>query len=239
MLQSEACKVPPNVPVFPHFLFFLWLTHMKPERRLTILLVSVKYRISETYPVWPLWWSGWAKQPAGFPWMGPHHTHTEHALNEGFLLCLFGTTMEQCVDYIYFTKRASNISRETHTREGGLYGVRMNSSCYVTERLLGRYFWYSASHKNNFPNLPHYTKGLSCSKKNVKEDHNIPIKYNKWLSPQHEANSARYNVMEPETILKWSIIACIICVYLDGAELWVIPKYINHTGIDFIMVSGK
>lgn len=129
---------------------------MKPERRLTILLVSVKYRISETYPVWPLWWSGWAKQPAGFPWMGPHHTHTEHALNEGFLLCLFGTTMEQCMDYIYFTKRASNISRETHTREGGLYGVRMNSSCYVTERLLGRYFWYSASHKNNFPNLPHY-----------------------------------------------------------------------------------
>lgn len=117
MLQSESLKLQTMWSASQCLTFSSFCGgRMKPERRLTILLVSVKYRISETYPVWPLWWSGWAKQLAGFPWMGPHHTHTQHARNEGFLLCFLFWTVEQCMDYIYFTKCAWNISKETRMR---------------------------------------------------------------------------------------------------------------------------
>lgn len=63
----------------------------------------------------------------------------------------------------------------THNGRGGHYGERMNSSHYTTQRHLGRYFWC------NFPNLLHYAKGLECSQKNVKDYHNIPIKYQKMV----------------------------------------------------------
>lgn len=107
------------------FSFSLADTDMKPERTLTIPLVSVKYRISETYPVWPLWCSeSW--KPTGFPWRGPHHAHKKNTHNEGLLF--FHTTMEN-VWIIFDSQNVSHvISKETHTwkRKDGIW---VKSSC--------------------------------------------------------------------------------------------------------------
>lgn len=144
----NPCKGSP--PVSPHFLFFLWQTHMKPERRLTILLVSVKYRISEVYAVWPLWWSVWAKQPAGFPLKGPTPRSHSARIMKGFC-SVSGTAMYGL--YLLGKTRFKYQQKDTH-------GIQVHLFLYRTA------FLYSASHQNNFPHLFNYTKRLSCSKQN-------------------------------------------------------------------------
>lgn len=153
---SNPSDVPPNGPVFTLSLFLSRQTHMKPERGLTILLVSVKYRISETYPVWSLWWSGWAKQPAGFPLHGPTPCSQSALVMKGFCSAVFGTTTEQCTDYIYLTKMCLEYTQWGTDERGGSWTLRCRCelilaqffySCYITELLLGRSLLRSASQK--------------------------------------------------------------------------------------------
>lgn len=101
----------------------------------------------------------WVSQTAcWFPLHGPT-PHSQSALvMKGFCSAVFGTTMEQCTDYIYFIKRASNISRETPTRGGSrtlwcLYELILVQffARYITERLLGRSFCcFGKSEENIF-----------------------------------------------------------------------------------------
>lgn len=116
---SNPSDVPPDGPGLTLFLFFLWQTHMKPERGLTILLVAAKYRISETYPVWSLWWSGWAKQPAGFPLHGPTPRSQSTLVMKGSCSAVFGTTTEQCTDYIYLAKMCLEYKQRDADERGG------------------------------------------------------------------------------------------------------------------------
>lgn len=177
-LQTEALTLA-EASQRPKLLFY-YNTHMKPESGLTILLVSVKYRISETYPVWPLWWSGWAKQLARFPPPFPSHGPSPHSqctlVMTGYCSRFFwnhyGTMYglyllhEMCLKYK---------QRHTHTHawEKSDFMVSawsfFDSSCEVFVKQLYKFGLSRSKKKMLFV-------CLYCPRTKV---------HNKWLSPRH------------------------------------------------------
>lgn len=133
--NASKFRIPTSGPVIPFFLPPLFFTTDADETGewITILWVLVKYRISKTYPAWPLWWSGRAKKPPDFPFAGPQHTQISLVM-KGFCLAAFfvcfleGTTMEQCIDYIC-TKKVCLKYKQRHgwRVEVSLYSVCTSS----------------------------------------------------------------------------------------------------------------
>lgn len=97
---------------------FLFL-HRETSGRITILLVLVKYRMSEANTAQPLWWSGWVHRAPGTP---PTRAHATFVMT-GFCSAFYGTTTL----WLYLQRKCVKKEKKGYLgdtdREVELYGV--------------------------------------------------------------------------------------------------------------------